>query len=59
MIYDRWGMLIFETRDILKGWDGSFNENNVPPVDVYVWKIKLLDVLNREHNYQGVVTLLR
>lgn len=59
LIYDRWGILIFETRDILKGWDGSFNNNNVPPVDVYVWKIKLVDVFNRDHNYQGVVTLLR
>jgi gliding motility-associated-like protein len=59
LVYDRWGMLMFETRNITEGWDGSFKNNNVPPIDVYVWKIKLVDVFNRDHHYQGVVTLLR
>ena len=25
LIYNKWGQLVFETRDISKGWDGTFN----------------------------------
>ncbi|MBL0310508.1 MAG: gliding motility-associated C-terminal domain-containing protein [Bacteroidetes bacterium] len=27
-VYDRWGQKIFETKDITKGWDGSFKGKN-------------------------------
>ena len=37
-IYDRWGIMLFETNDIKKGWDGTYKGKAVP-ADVYVWKI--------------------
>lgn len=37
LIFDRWGKLLFETRDQYTGWDGKFNGNDLPE-GVYVWK---------------------
>jgi gliding motility-associated-like protein len=36
-IYDRWGEKIFESNDMLKGWDGTYKGRFVEQ-DVYVWK---------------------
>jgi len=33
-IYDRWGKMVFETKDIAIGWDGRFKNKALPP-DVY------------------------
>jgi gliding motility-associated-like protein len=38
-IYDRWGTLLFETKNYTQGWDGTVNGNRVQQ-DVYVFKIK-------------------
>ena len=37
-IFDRWGELIFETNDLLKGWDGTNKRGNNLQEDVYVWR---------------------
>ncbi len=39
LIFDRWGNLIFETKDPNKGWDGTSKGANLSP-DNYVWQIK-------------------
>ena len=63
-IYNRWGQVVFESKNPEIGWDGSFGEgdNNVGIVQdgVYVWKIKF-----KMRNYDefreitGHVTLMR
>ena len=35
-IYNRWGQSVFETKDLLKGWDGRIN-GQLPETGVYVW----------------------
>lgn len=30
-VYDRWGQLVFETRDVNKGWDGTFKGKKIDP----------------------------
>ncbi|MCS6933659.1 MAG: gliding motility-associated C-terminal domain-containing protein [Chitinophagales bacterium] len=30
-VYDRWGQMMFETRDINKGWDGTFRGSKLDP----------------------------
>jgi len=37
-IFNRWGMLIYESRDLYKGWDGYFGSGNLAVQGVYVWK---------------------
>ncbi|MEI6695120.1 MAG: gliding motility-associated C-terminal domain-containing protein [Bacteroidota bacterium] len=40
VIYNRWGQLIFESKDPEMGWDGRFNGNMSQP-GVYVYYIKI------------------
>ncbi|MBL7787548.1 MAG: gliding motility-associated C-terminal domain-containing protein [Chitinophagales bacterium] len=56
-IYDRWGMLVFSSNSINKGWNGLYN-NRISPVGVYVWT---LDVKTDYENFheKGNITLIR
>ena len=38
-IFNRWGVLIYESNDINIGWDGYFGNGNLAPQGVYVWKV--------------------
>lgn len=59
-IFDRWGEKIFYTDDIAKGWDGRVQGKSTEgKQEVYVWKVKLKDVLGKKHQYVGHVTLLK
>lgn len=59
-IFDRWGNLIYKTKDINKPWDGKTNQGEVfSQTDVYVYVINVLDFKNKKHNYKGIVTLAR
>jgi gliding motility-associated-like protein len=60
LIFDRWGNQIFESNDLDKGWDGKVKgKGELAQEDVYVWKIDLTDVFNKEHQYIGHVTVLK
>ncbi len=58
LIFDRWGMLIYDTEDLNKPWDGTFKGNKVEQ-DVYVYKIAVTDIFSTLHQYVGHVTLVR
>ncbi len=53
-IYNRWGDLIFQTTDYYKPWEAE----NVP-ADTYVYKIKVSDDLDVNHEYIGRVSVIR
>ena len=38
-VFNRWGVLIYESHDIHKGWDGYFGNGNLAQQGVYVWKV--------------------
>lgn len=57
-IYNRFGNLIFESRDVNIGWDGYYR-GKLCPIDTYVWQVKI-----RFNDYYkkiegGSVTLIR
>ncbi|MDO8998597.1 MAG: PKD domain-containing protein [Bacteroidota bacterium] len=59
-IYDRWGHLLFETNDIENKWDGRTRNSDEPiKQDIYVWKINVVDIFNKNHDLTGHVTLLK
>ena len=57
LIFDRWGEQIFTTKDINLGWDGTL-KGEVVKQDIYTWKVKIVDVNGKRHNYVGHVTVL-
>jgi gliding motility-associated-like protein len=57
-IYNRWGELIFESKDPTIGWDGYYREQ-LCQQDVYVWKIKATSNAGKAIIRTGDVTLLR
>lgn len=57
-IYNRWGMKVFETADIDKGWDGSYN-GEPQPMGVYIYTIDAVSSNGRRFTKQGNVTLVR
>lgn len=60
LIFNRWGNLVFRTTDIDEGWNGNMqNDKNEAPVDVYVYKVNLVDVFNEPRSYIGRVALVR
>ncbi len=58
-VFDRWGTLVFETKDINKGWDGTFGGKLVNP-DVYVYYVEAPCALDGQAILKkGNVTVIR
>jgi len=57
-VFDRWGVLLFESKDLNKAWDGTFKGEPVQE-DVYVWRIIYTDARNKRHKLIGHVTVYR
>jgi len=57
-IFNRWGELLFESKDVMIGWDGIYN-GQLCKQDVYVWKAKVKFNDGTELTQAGDVTLLR
>lgn len=57
-VFNRWGELIFESKDQLFGWDGTYKGQECQN-DVYVYMIKWTDNKNRVTVRYGHITLLR
>jgi gliding motility-associated-like protein len=59
-IFDRWGNMIWHTEDLSDKWNGKANGGpEQAQQDVFVWKVKLLDVFGKTHRYMGTVTLVK
>jgi hypothetical protein len=56
-IYNRYGQLIFESREWLKGWDGRYRGIK-QPMGAYVWMIKGKSVTGQDISTKGTVLLL-
>jgi len=61
MIFDRWGNLIFESKDMQKGWDGKANGGKeLAQIDTYVYVINYSEQYNgAKHRIIGHVNLIR
>ncbi|MEX2597515.1 MAG: PKD domain-containing protein [Salibacteraceae bacterium] len=57
-IFNRWGELIFETNDVLRGWDGYY-KGKMCQQDAYVWKIVGEYVNGKKFSKVGDVTLIK
>ncbi|MDQ3110559.1 MAG: PKD domain-containing protein [Bacteroidota bacterium] len=61
MVFDRWGNLIFESRDQAVGWDGRANGGkNIAQEDTYVYVVTYTEEFSaRKHKIIGHVNLIR
>jgi PKD repeat protein len=57
-ILSRWNEVIFETKDVLKGWDGRQSDGSFAPVGNYIWLLYFEDFLGKFHYQNGTVTLI-
>lgn len=57
-IYNRWGNVVFEGKDIADGWDGSIG-GTPQPQGVYVYEAEAITDKGKVLRKQGNVTLLR
>jgi len=57
-IFNRWGVLIYESHDVYKGWDGYFGDGNLAIQGVYVWKVKGRYADGKYFDLVGDVTFL-
>ena len=58
-VYSRWGALIFETNDILEGWDGKY-KGKLMPSGVYVYYLQApCSIDGSTFLKKGDITLLR
>jgi gliding motility-associated-like protein len=56
-IYNRWGQLIFQTKDPSEGWDGKYNGQYVP-MDVYVYLLRFRNALDQPRQIKGNVAVI-
>ena len=57
-VFDRWGIEIFSTVDIRKGWNGKKGESEFSsPSGFYFYVIKVKDNQNSEHVYHNTIQL--
>ena len=57
-VYNRWGQMVFETRDQDVGWDGTFNGEPVVP-DVYGYYLRVRCDNGQEFFKKGNITVLK
>lgn len=57
-VYNRWGQMVFQTTQYMKGWDGTFHGK---PCDEggYVWMVRGEDEKGRSIEKKGTVLLIR
>lgn len=58
-IYNRWGQLVYESDNLLKGWDGTDSDGNILPSEQYVYLAHIASLKNNGQNLKGIVNLIR
>ncbi len=57
-IYNRWGVLVFQSNSVSNGWDGKVN-GVLQPMDVYAYVLDVTFSDNKVYRKKGDITLLR
>ncbi len=58
IILNRWGSVLFSTDNQKTGWDGTYNNEQMPE-GTYIYKIEVIDALGQPFVKTGTVLLLR
>ncbi len=59
LVYNRWGQIVWESKDPEGIWDGTYLGQIVPP-GTYTWTIRTKDMLNdKKYEWQGALNVIR
>ena len=59
-IFDRWGMQLYHTNDLTKGWNGTVAGGSaIAQEDTYIYKILVTDTQGNQHSYIGNVSIIK
>lgn len=58
IIFNRWGEIVFQSNNVLEGWDGSYN-GELLPSGVYVWRADFRDLNGKAYRREGQTNILR
>ncbi len=57
-VFNRWGQLVFQTKDPGKGWDGTINGVR-QPTGTFIWMAEAVDYKGQLMSRKGLVTMIR
>lgn len=57
-VYNRWGQIIFNSKDRGAGWDGYY-KGSAQPTGVYIWRLRAVDYVGKVYELKGTTTLIR
>lgn len=57
-VYNRWGEVVFSTKDLSGGWNGLL-KGLEQPSGIYVWMLKATDYVNKQYEMKGTSTIIR
>ncbi|GGK70855.1 T9SS type B sorting domain-containing protein [Rufibacter glacialis] len=57
-VLNRWGQILFESKDPKAGWDGTHGGKPAPP-ETYLYRMEAVDVNGQKITQKGTVTLIR
>jgi PKD repeat protein len=57
-IISRWNDVVYECKDVLKGWKGELPDGSMAPPGNYVWILYFQDFLGKFHQQTGTVALI-
>lgn len=57
-VYNRWGVKVYESKDINEGWNGTFNGQS-QPMGVYIYTVEAINNEGKPFVQNGNVTLIR
>jgi gliding motility-associated-like protein len=57
-VFNRWGQMVFSTRDFNQGWDGKMNGHE-QPAGTYIWIVEGITKEDKIITHRGSVVLIR
>ena len=58
-VFNRWGELLFETKEIGKGWKGKFNSSEYVMNGIYIYYVRVILPDNSTKEFRGHVQVLK
>ena len=57
-IYDSWGSLVYENKDLDSGWDGTINGDLVQANSLFVYKMRVVGFSGKTSEYVGEIKII-